>query len=76
MKIIVTIIPTDLVKNLLLPSFFISCKPKTRIWFSANWWSGNEKYFCFLFIASGMINSERMINSMMLHSFEDDAGIS
>ena len=30
----------------------LSYKPKTRIWFSASWWSGNEKYFCFLFIAN------------------------
>ena len=30
----------------------LSYKPKTRIWFSASWWSSNEKYFCFLFIGS------------------------
>ena len=49
MKIIVTIIPTELVTNLLYPIFVLSV---TRIWFSAGWWSDNKKYFCFLFIAS------------------------
>ena len=29
--------------------FVLSYKPKKRIWFAASWWSGNEKYFCFLF---------------------------
>ena len=52
MKIIKTIIPTNLVTNSLLPFFVLSYKPKTRFRFSANWWSGNEKYFLFLFIAS------------------------
>ena len=54
MKVIATIIPTDLVTNSLLSSFFLSYnyKPKTRIKFSASWWSGNKKYVCFLFIAS------------------------
>ena len=53
MKIIVTIIPTDLVTDLFLSSFFVlSDKPKPRTRFSASWWSGNEKYSCFLFIAS------------------------
>ena len=46
----VIIIPTDLVINWLLSFFIFSCKPKARIRFSASWWSGNEKYFCFLFI--------------------------
>ena len=32
-------------------SYKFSYKPKTRIWFSASWWSGNEKYFC-LFVYS------------------------
>ena len=27
--------------------FSLSYKPKTRIRFSATWWSGNKKYFCF-----------------------------
>ena len=52
MKIIATIIPTDLVTNFFYTLVVLSYKPKTRIWFSASWWSGNEKYFCFLFISS------------------------
>ena len=32
--------------------FVLFYKPKKRVWFAASWWSGNEKYFCFLFIAS------------------------
>ena len=47
MKIFVTVVLTDIVTNMLL-----SCKPKTSIGFSASDWVGNEKYFCFLFIAS------------------------
>ena len=31
---------------------YFSYKPKTRIRFSTSWWSGEENYFCFLFIAS------------------------
>ena len=49
MKMIVTIIPTDLVTN---PLFALPYKPKTRIGFSASWWSGSKKYFWFLFITS------------------------
>ena len=52
MKIIVTIIPTGLVPVHFYPLFALSYKPKPRIRFSASWWSGNEKYFCFLFITS------------------------
>ena len=32
--------------------FVLSQKLKTRTKFSASWWSGSEKYFCFLCIAS------------------------
>ena len=32
--------------------FFLSYKSKRRNKFSASWWSGNRKYFCFLFIMS------------------------
>ena len=28
---------------------------KTRTRFSASWWSSNEKYFCFLFVASRIL---------------------
>ena len=55
MKIIVTIIPTDLVTNSLLSTFcpFLQTKNKNQVGGgSATWWSGNEKYFCVLFIAS------------------------
>ena len=55
MKIIVTIIPTDLVTNLLLSSFVLSYQPTPRIRFSASWWSGCKKYFCFLFTASNAL---------------------
>ena len=71
MKIIVTIIPTDLVTNLLLSSFFfLSYKPKTRTWFSASWWSGNEKYFCFLFIGSrALLQSHAEVNRLLYRNF-------
>ena len=49
MKKIATLIPTDLVKNLLYSFFALSEIPTVRIIFSASWWSDNEKYF---FIAS------------------------
>ena len=56
MKIIVTIILTYLVTNsLLYPVFVLSYKPKTKIRFSVSWWSGNEKDFRFLFIASRLL---------------------
>ena len=46
----------------------LSYKPKTRIWFSASWWSGNEKYFCFLFIASlALLQSHAEFNRISLH---------
>ena len=52
MKIIVTLIPIDLVTNWLLSLFVFSYEAKTEVNFSESWWSGNKKYFCFLFIAS------------------------
>ena len=70
MKIIVTIIPTDLVTNLLYPLFVLSYEPKTRIWFSTSWWSGNEKYFCFLFIASrALLESHAEFNRLLQRNF-------
>ena len=56
MKIIGTIIPT----------YLHSYK------FSANWWSGDEKYSCFLFIAcrallQGMPNSTDFYKEIFLH---------
>ena len=47
MKRSVTIIPTDLVTNSLLSSLCLFLQTKNKIRFSASWWSGNEKYFCF-----------------------------
>ena len=50
--------------------FFISYKPKTRIRFSASWWSGNEKYFCFLFIASrALLQSYAEFNRPLQRNF-------
>ena len=46
MNIIVTIFPTNLVTNLLLAINFRFVK------LSASRWSGNEKHFCYLSIAS------------------------
>ena len=69
MKIIVTIIPTNLVINF-YPLFVLSYKPKTRIWFSASWWSGNEKYFYFLFIASSaVLQSHAKFNRLFIKEF-------
>ena len=70
MKIFVTIIPKDLVTNSFLSSFLLFYKPKTRIRFSARWWSGNEKYFCFLLIAShlkAMPNAIDVYKRIFLH---------
>ena len=52
MKIIATIIPTNVVANTLLPFFVRLKEPKTKIKVSASWWCGNENYFCFLFISA------------------------
>ena len=32
--------------------YFLSYKPKSRTRSSASWWSGNEKYLCFLITAN------------------------
>ena len=70
MKIIVTIIPTDLVTNQLLTLFVLSYKPKTRIRFSASWWTGNEKYFRFLFVASrAQLQSHVEFNRLLESNF-------
>ena len=51
MKIIVTMILTNLVTNLFFFYFFVFLEnPKTKMKFSANWWSGNEK--CLFFVPS------------------------
>ena len=51
---------------------FISYEPKTRIWFSASWWSTNEKYFFLLFIASRVLlqshaEFNRLYKGIFLH---------
>ena len=66
MKIIVTIISKYLVTNLLLSSFSISYKLKTRTWFSGSWWSGKEKKFCLLFIVSrALLQSHAEFNRIL-----------
>ena len=52
MKIIVTSTPTGLLQICFYPHFVLSCKPKIRIRFSASWWSGTKRCFCFLLIVS------------------------
>ena len=48
------------------PPFHLSYKPKKRIWFSASWWCGNEKYFCFLFIVSrALLQSHTEFNRIL-----------
>ena len=44
-KIIVAIIPTDLVTNSLLFSFCPFLQTRKKVRFSASWFSGNKKYF-------------------------------
>ena len=74
MKIIVTIIPIDLVTNWLLSSFFPSLQTKNKNQVSAriknqesaSWWSGDEKYFCFLLIASpALLQSHAEFNRLL-----------
>ena len=70
MNMIVTIIPTDLVKNSLLSSFVLFYTSKTRIRFSASWWSGNKKYFCFFFITScTLLQSHVKFNKLLQRNF-------
>ena len=62
MKIIVTVIPTDLVTNLL----------KARIWFSPSWWSGNKNIsvFCLQWVQlyfKVMPNSRDFYKGIFLH---------
>ena len=67
MKIIVSKIPTDFVTNLLLFILcpFIQTKNK-NLFFLASWWSGNEKYFCFLVIASpALLQSHAEFNRIL-----------
>ena len=66
MKIIVTITPTDLVTNCFYPLFVLSYKRKTRIWFPASWWSGNEKERVALYFKA-MANSVDFYKGIFLH---------
>ena len=52
MKIVVTIVIKELITNSLLSSFVFAGKPKTRIRFSASWWSSNKKYLFFVYSES------------------------
>ena len=67
MRVIVFIIPT----NFYLYSFvFFSLKPKTRINFSASWWSGNKRYSWLLFIASrASLQRHAEFNSLLQRNF-------
>ena len=70
MKRIVIIIPTDLVTNSALSFFIFFYKQKTRIHFSAGWWSGNKIYFCFLLIASrAFLQSYAEFNKLLSRYF-------
>ena len=62
----VTIIPTDVVTNLLFCSFcpFLSTQNKR---FSASWCFGSKKCFCFFFIVSAMPNSIDFHKGIFLH---------
>ena len=59
MKLIVFIIPTDLIMNSLLYFFVFSYKPKTRIRFSASWWFYSEKNFC-VFVYSEPLSTSKL----------------
>ena len=62
MKILFTIIPTNLIRNSLLSHF---CLNQKRIKFSLGWWSGNEKYFCFCLYRVALY-FKCMLNSAMM----------
>ena len=67
MKISVTIIPRGLVGNYFLSSFYPFLQTKNMIRFSASWWSGDEKYFCLLFVASGALLQSNAELRIFLH---------
>ena len=77
MKVIVIIISIDLVTNLLLSSFVLSYKPKTRIGLSASWWSGNKKSICFCLYRAAlylkaMLDSKDFYKRILLHAVQED----
>ena len=51
MKLIVTIIATNVVANSHLSLFCPALETKNKNQVLPSWWSGNKKCFCFLFIA-------------------------
>ena len=67
MKMIVTIIPINLVTNLLFNLFLVfhgNQKQESNI--SASCRSGKEKYFCFFFIASRVLLQKHVEFSRLL----------
>ena len=69
MKIIVTIIPTDLVAKLSSFYHFLHIRNKNFV-FSKLVVYSNEKYFCFLFIAScALLESHAKCNRLLLRNF-------
>ena len=42
---------------------------ETKHKFSASWWSGNKKYFCFLFIASPALLKPYQIQQTFIKEF-------
>ena len=70
MKIIATIIPKDLGIDSLLSCFCPFLQTKNKIKFSGSWWSGNKKYFCFLFRAScAPLQSHVEFSRLLLRNF-------
>ena len=52
------------------PFFVLSEKPKTRIKFQVSSWSGNEKYFCFLFKSSrALLSNHTEFNRFLKRNF-------
>ena len=74
MKIILTIIPTNLLLYICFyPLFLLPYKPKTRIWFSAICWSANKIYLIFVNRESRSLckrcpNRELFLVSIFLYS--------
>ena len=69
MKIIVTIIPTNLVTKLSSFYHFLDIRNKNFV-FSKLVVYSNEKYFCFLFIAScALLESHAKCNRLLLRNF-------
>ena len=67
----ITLISSNLVTNLFYSFFFLLEKTQIRMKFSASWWSGNKKYFCFLYskpcCVKGMLSSIDFCKRIVLH---------